>query len=91
MLYRAMTTGTMTVDWKPVHAFPSKEAAEAQTKLESAEFRQAFYRVAVHEMDIHQDVVWVSPGEFKLGSPDEESERYAYAGPQQLTIIPVGF
>ena len=91
MLYRATTTGTMTVDWKPVHAFPSKEAAEAQTKLESAEFRQAFYRVAVHEMEIHPDVVWVPPGEFKLGSPDEESERYADEGPQQLTIILVGF
>ena len=42
-------------------------------------------------MEIHPDMVWVSPGTFKLGSPDEESERYAYAGPQQLTIIPVGF
>ena len=90
VLYRA-TTGTMTVDWKPVHAFPSKEAAEAQTKLEAAEFRQAFYRVAVHEMGIHPDMVWVPPWEFQLGSPDEESERYADEGPQQLTIIPVGF
>lgn len=91
VLYRATTTGTMTVDWKPVHAFPSNEAAEAQTKLEAAEFRQAFYRVAVHEMEIHPDMVWVPPGEFQLGSPDEESERYADEGPQQLTIIPVGF
>ena len=81
----------MTVDWKPVHAFPSNEAAEAQTKLEAAEFRQAFYRVAVHEMEIHPDMIWVPPGEFQLGSPDEESERYADEGPQQLTIIPVGF
>ena len=76
VLYRA-TTGTMTVDWKPVHAFPSKEAAEAQTKLEAAEFHRAFYRVAIHEMGIHPDMVWVPPGEFQLGSPDEESERYA--------------
>ena len=91
VMYRATTTGMMTVDWKPVHAFPSKEAAEAQTKLESAEFCQAFYRVAVHEMEIYPDMVWVPPGEFKLGSPDEESERYADEGPQQLTIISVGF
>ena len=82
VLYRATTTGTMTVDWKPVHAFPSKEAAETQTRLEAAEFRQAFYRVAVHEMEIHPDMIWVPPEEFQLGSLDEESERYADEGPQ---------
>ena len=58
--------------WKPLHAFPVKEAARAKTEIISNEMDKRFFRLVHSEMEVHPDMIWVPPGQFLLGSPDEE-------------------
>ena len=77
--------------WKPLHAFPAKEAARAKTQIISNEIDKTFFRLVHLEMEVHPDMIWVPPGQFLLGSPNEESGRYFDEGPQKQKFIPVGF
>ncbi len=91
VLYRTTNAAAASGEWQPLHAFPAKEAVRALTEVQPTESSQAFFRLVLHEMSVHSDMVWVPPGQFQLGSPYDEAERYADEGPQQLKVIPVGF
>ena len=91
VLYRATKANAALAEWQPLHAFPAKEAAQAKTLIRSTDPGQAFFRVEHRAMEIHPDMVWVPPGQFQMGSPLEEAERYADEGPQQHRVLPVGF
>ena len=91
VLYRAKTANAKIAEWKPLHAFPAKKAARAYTHVNTVQSGQAFFRGQHLEMEIHPDMIWVPPGNYQLGSPYEEADRFADEGPQQLTVLPVGF
>jgi len=91
VLYRPKTANAKIAEWKPLHVFPAKEAAKAYTHVNTAQTGQKFFRGQHLEMETHPDMIWVHPGKYQLGSPYEEADSFADEGPQQLTVLPVGF
>jgi formylglycine-generating enzyme required for sulfatase activity len=56
--------------------------------------QQRFYRVVmtgVTPLAVSTNLVWISPGQFLMGSPLTEQDRNADEGPQTLVILPTGF
>ena len=55
---------------------------------------QHFYRAFSQQVPtnvVTSNMVWISPGDFTMGSPDTEAERFSAEGPQTRVTITEGF
>lgn len=53
--------------------------------------RPAFFRLVENSQPVWSNLVWIPPGSFLMGSPDDEVGRYPDEGPQHPVTIPRGF
>ena len=76
LLFRAKTANAKIEEWKPLGAFPAKEAFRAYTQVNTAQSRQEFFPVQHLEMEIHPDMIWVTSGKILVGQPVRKSGSF---------------
>ncbi len=78
-------------DWSAIHSFPAEKQADAALPIRPGNIGSAFYRLSWQNMAVPPNMIWIPPGEFKMGSSEDEPGRYPNEGPVQDVIIPHGF
>jgi len=78
-------------DWSAFHAFPVQKQEEAALSIRPGNIGSAFYRLSWQDIAVPPNMIWIPPGEFKMGSPDDEPGRYPDEGPVHDVTIPHGF
>ena len=77
--------------WKPVHAFPVKKLPKAALPLAQSSEKTAFFRLSWQNLTLPDQMVWIPPGQFQLGSPEDEPGRFMDEGPALKADVPHGF
>lgn len=57
MILHAAKANLAKAKWKPLHAYPAKEAARAKTEIISNEMDKRFFRLLHSEMEVHPDMI----------------------------------
>lgn len=79
-------------EWLPLRTFPPLRAAEGWIELGGIDAAPVgFFRVEQASIAIPNTMAWIPPGEFVMGSPDDEPDRYQDEGPQREVVIEEGF
>jgi len=77
--------------WSPVHAFPTPKQAEAVFPVRPSETDSAFFKLSWQDINVPGNMIWLPPGDFKMGSPALEAKRFYDEGPVREVAIPHGF
>lgn len=77
--------------WDDLHAMELPREGMVQLGRSTVASPREFYRLVARTFPIPTDVVWISPGEFLMGSPLFEAERKEDEGPQRWVRIQYGF
>lgn len=91
VLFQASAPSTIKGGWLPVHAFPTSEASRAMTQMEPTGNIWTFFRLEEHDMAVPETMIWLPPGNFVMGSPTDETQRYKDEGPQRMVTIGRGY
>ena len=91
VISRADSLISKKVKWSPVHAFPVQKQSKAQLRLKNTGSSSAFFRLIWQDITLPDQLVWIPPGQFVMGSPDDESGRFMDEGPAHTTDVPHGF
>jgi formylglycine-generating enzyme required for sulfatase activity len=78
-------------DWRPIYSFSKSTAREAFGMGAFGETERRFFRVDLGNYAVPSELVWIPPGEFLMGSPEDEQDRVWDEGPQRTVHIRRGF
>ncbi len=81
---------TNLVDWIPVGNAVSTGGTAQFIDPDTLASKQRFYR-AVYEGFSPSNMVWISPGRFLMGSPENEKDRQNDEGPPTKVVLTRGF
>jgi len=71
---------------------PASNAPDASVKaIEAPNFTAGQNHTVTLPNAVALDLIWIAPGTFTMGSPDSESDRHYWEGPQTIVTISKGF
>ena len=87
------STGSMAKDtyWSAAHAFPSNKVKSAALTVQPRANGTSFFKLSWVDINLPNNLIWLPPGNFLMGSPENESGRYKDEGPAHNASIPHGF
>ena len=77
--------------WSAVHAFPSGKQTKSDLPVRPSKTDSAFFKLSWQNINVPENMIWLPPGDFKMGSPDGEPKRYKDEGPVHSVTIDHGF
>ncbi|MBT5310970.1 MAG: SUMF1/EgtB/PvdO family nonheme iron enzyme, partial [Verrucomicrobia bacterium] len=77
--------------WSAVHAFPSQKQTKSDLPVRPSKTDSAFFKLSWQNINVPKNMIWLPPGDFKMGSPDGEPKRYKDEGPVHSVTIDHGF
>lgn len=78
-------------EWDFVMLAPKGERTFEITSFLQKESIAGFFELRRQDLEIPEQMLWIAPGKFLLGSPDSESGRYEDEGPRHEVHIENGF
>ena len=77
--------------WSAAHAFPARKLESAVLSIKPGETGVSFFKLTWQGIAVPKNMIWLSPGDFLMGSPEEEAGRFMDEGPVRSVTIPHGF
>lgn len=79
------------VHWSAVHAFPVDKLESAALPIHPSATGTSFFKLSWQEIVVPKNMIWLPLGDFLMGSPEKEAERFMDEGPVHSVTIPHGF
>ena len=77
--------------WSAAHAFPARKLESAALTIKPGGTGVSFFKLTWQGIAVPKNMIWLSPGDFLMGSPEEETGRFMDEGPVRSVTIPHGF
>ena len=77
--------------WSAVHAFPLAKRDDATFPIRPSAGQAAFFKLSWQAISLPDQLVWIPPGQFRMGSPEGEEGRFLDEGPVHDASVPYGF
>jgi len=77
--------------WTAVHAYPVTKGERAVLPIHPKHTERAFFKLSWQNIILSDRLVWIPPGAFRMGSPDNEEGRFNDEGPVHDSSVPHGF
>ena len=91
VIWKSNTSLVNNNNWKAIHAFPISKLNSAELHIKPKTGERAFFKLSWQPITLPDRLVWISPGEFRMGSPNNEAGRFKDEGPVHSAFVPHGF
>ena len=91
VIWKSNTSLVNNNNWKAIHAFPTSKLNSAELHIKSKTGERAFFKLSWQPITLPDRLVWISPGEFRMGSPNNEAGRFKDEGPVHSAFVAHGF
>ena len=66
--------------WSAAHAFPARKLESAALTIKPGGTGVSFFKLTWQGIAVPKNMIWLSPGDFLMGSPKEETGRFMDEG-----------
>ena len=91
VLWESNETTINENNWKAVHAFPVSKQNSAALLIKPKAKNNAFFKLSWQPINLPNQLAWIPPGNFQMGSPSDEPGRFKDEGPVHPSSVPHGF
>ena len=91
VIWKSNTSLANDNNWKAVHAFSTSKQKSAELPIKPKTGERAFFKLSWQQIALPDRLVWIPPGEFRMGSPNNEAGRFKDEGPVHSAFVPHGF
>ncbi|MEE2614318.1 MAG: hypothetical protein VYC62_01890, partial [Verrucomicrobiota bacterium] len=91
IIWKSNTSLANNNNWEAVHAFSTSKHKSAELLIKPKNGERAFFKLSWQPIALPDQLVWIPPGAFRMGSPNNEIGRFKDEGPVHSAFVPHGF